>query len=102
MALLQLIQQLKDDSDINKQIQKAPRAFSLMEKALTDRKLKTKMQYIIYDATVVNILLWGCKSRAPIIEHLQKFEVCHHRLLQKMIQITIYDVKEKNIKKSTI
>ena len=32
------------------------------------------------------------------MEHLRQSEVCHHLFLQKMVHITIYDVKELHIK----
>ena len=89
---------LKDDIDINRRIQNASAAFASMKNLLTDSKLDNKIRIRIYDATVINILLWGCKSWALSVEHQQKLEVCHHRFLQKMAHITIYDVKDLHIK----
>ena len=73
-----------------------------MKNLLTDIKLDTKIQIRVYDATVINILLWGCESWTLSAEHLRKLEVCHHRFLRKMARITIYDVKELRIKRNEI
>ena len=89
---------LKDDYDIKKRIQNATAAFATMKNVLTDNSLETKIRIRIYDATVINILLWGCESWALTTEHLRQLEVCHHRFLQKMAHITIYDVQELYIK----
>ena len=93
---------LKDDYDIQKRIQNASKAFGTMKNVLTNNTLDTKIRIRVYDATVINILLWGCESWALTTEHLRQLEVCHHRFLRKMAHITIYDVKELHIKNREI
>ena len=88
---------LKDDDDIKRRISQACGAFAQAEKVLCNRKLQAITRTRFYEATVVNLLLWGCGSWALTKEQKQKLEVCHHRSLRKMAGITIFDVKEKRI-----
>ena len=88
---------LKDDDDIKRRISQACGAFAQAEKVLCNRKLQAITRTRFYEATVVNLLLWGCKSWALTKEQKRKLEVCHHRSLRKMAGITIFDVKEKHI-----
>ena len=53
---------LKDDIDINKQIQNACVAFATMKSPLTNIKLDAKIQIRVYDITVISILLWRSES----------------------------------------
>ena len=88
---------LKDDEDIKRRISQACGAFAQAEKVLCNRKLQAITRTRFYEATVVNLLLWGCESWALTKEQKRKLEVCHHRSLRKMAGITIFDVKEKHI-----
>ena len=89
---------LKDDADINKRIASAVGAFATMKKVLCNSKIPVKLRVWIFDATVVNILLWGCESWALTAELERKLKVCHNRFLRKMVGITIiYDVKDHHI-----
>ena len=93
---------LKDDVDINKRITQATKAFATMEKTLRNKKLNPCYKIRIYEATVLNILLWGCESWALTTELRRQLEVCHNRFLRRMANITIYDVMEDHIKNDTI
>ena len=88
---------LKDDADINKRITSAVGAFATMKKVLCNSRIPVKLRVRIFDATVVNILLWGCESWALTAELERKLKVCHNRFLRKMVGITIYDVKDHHI-----
>ena len=50
---------LTEDEDIRRQINSATRAFAQMKNVLTDTTIDTKIRLGIYDATAINILLWG-------------------------------------------
>ena len=93
---------LKDDVDINKRITQATKAFATMEKTLRNKKLNPCYKIRIYEATVLNILLWGCESWALTTELRRQLEVCHNRFLRRMANINIYDVMEQHIKNDTI
>ena len=69
---------------------------------LCNEDLPAKLRIRLYDATVINILLWGCESWALTEELRRKLEVCHHRFLRKMIGITIYDVKDHHISNAQV
>ena len=88
---------LKDNLDIQQRINQANGAFATMKQVLCNKDLPAKLRIRLYDATVTNILLWGCESWALTEELRRKLEVCHHRFLRKMIGITIYDVKDHHI-----
>ena len=88
---------MKDDLDIQRQINQANGAFTTMKQVLCNVDLPAKLRIRLYDATVTNILLWGCESWALTKELRRKLEVCHHRFLRKMIGITIYEVKDHHI-----
>ena len=85
---------LTDNEDINRRISSATKSFASMENVLTDTTIDTKMRLQIYDATVINILLWRCKSWALTTDHQRRLEVSHYRFLRRIARITIYDVKE--------
>jgi hypothetical protein len=88
---------LKDDMDIQRRINQANGVFATMKRVLCNKELSAKLRIRLYNATVINILLWGCESWALTEELRRKIEVCHHRFLRKMIGITIYDVKDHHI-----
>ena len=88
---------LKDDLDIQRRINQANGAFATMKRVLCNKDIPATLRIRLYNATVTNILLWGCESWALTEELRRKLEVCHHRFLRKMIGITIYDVKDNHI-----
>ena len=88
---------LKDDDDIKRRINQACGAFTQAQKVLCNRKLQAITRTRFYEATVVNLLLWGCKSWALTKEQKRKLKVCYHQSLRNMGGITIFDVKGKHI-----
>ena len=93
---------LKNDEDIKKRISQATGAFAAMEKTLCNQQLQVCYRIRIYEATVLNILLWGCESWALTVELRRNLEVCHHRFLRRMAKINIYDVMEHHISNDEI
>ena len=93
---------LKDDMDIQRRINQANGAFATMKRVLCNKNIDTKLRIRLYDATVINILLWGCESWALTEELRRKLEVCHHRFLRKMVGVTIYDVKDHHISNAQV
>ena len=88
---------LKDDLDIQRRINQANGAFAMMKCVLCNKNIPAKLHVQLYDATVTNIVRWGCESWALIEEIRRKLEVCHNRFLRKMVGITIYDVKDNHV-----
>lgn len=93
---------LDGSTDIQVRIRQATAAFASMKKLLQDQKLSNKMRVRSYEATVLNILLFGCESWALKAEDRRRLEVFHHRCLRSMLRISIYDVKEYHIRNSSI
>ena len=90
--------ELNDSNDIKKRIDQAQRAYyALNRNILRNNKIPTHLRLRIYNAIVINLLLWGCESWALKEEDRRKLEVCHHRCLRRMLNITIYQVKEEKI-----
>lgn len=89
---------LNDSKDIKKRIDQAQRAYyALNQNVLRNNKIPITLRLRIYNAIVINLLLWGCESWAIKEEDRRKLEVCHHRCLRRMLHITIYQVKEEKI-----
>jgi hypothetical protein len=89
---------LDNSNDIKKRIDQAQRAYyALNRNVLRNNKIPIHLRHRIYNAIVVNLLLWGCESWALKEEDCRKLEVCHHRCLRRMLKITIYQVKEEKI-----
>mmetsp|Transcript_4274 Transcript_4274/g.4550 ORF Transcript_4274/g.4550 Transcript_4274/m.4550 type:complete len:89 (-) Transcript_4274:283-549(-) len=63
-----------------------------MKRVLYNKDIPAKLQIQPYDATVINILLWGYKELGT--EELRRK---YHRFLRKMVGITIYDVEDHHI-----
>ena len=55
---------LKDDLDIRRRINQANGAFATMKRVLCNKDIPAKLRVRLYNATVINILLWGCESWA--------------------------------------
>ena len=88
---------LDDSTDVQKRIKKATAAFGTMSKLLKDQNISTKLRVRAYEATVLNILLFGCESWALKIADRKKLEAFHHRFLRSMLNISMLDVKENHI-----
>ena len=89
---------LDDTNDVNRRIQQATAAFySLNKNVLRNTNIPIKLRLRTYQAIILNLLLWGCESWALKESDRKKLEVCHHRCLRRMLNITIYDVKEQHI-----
>ena len=88
---------LKDDLFIPRRINQANGAFTTMKRVLCNTDIPTKLIVLLNDATVIDVLLWGCESWALTEELQRKLEVCHNKFLRKMVSITIYDIKDNHI-----
>ena len=89
---------LDDTNDVNRRIQQATAAFySLNKNVLRNIDIPIKLQLRTYETIVLNLLLWGCESWALKESNREKLVVCHHRFLCRMLNISIYDVKDQHI-----
>ena len=64
----------KDDLDICRRINQVNGAFALMKRVLCNKNIPAELRVQLYDATVINILLWGCESWASTKELRRKLE----------------------------
>jgi Reverse transcriptase (RNA-dependent DNA polymerase) len=94
---------LNDSEDIDRRIKQATAAFaSLSGNILRNNKISKKLRKRTYKAIVINLLLWGCESWAIKEKDQQRLEVCLHRCIRRMLNITIYDVQENHITNTKI
>ena len=93
---------LNDSTDIQKRIQKATGAYAFMAKLLKNDRISKQLRIRAYEATVLNILLFGCESWALKVEDKRKLEARHHRFLRSMLNLTMHNVKEQRIRNSSI
>jgi hypothetical protein len=50
--------------------------------------LTVKMKKVFYIATIINFLLWGCKSLTIRKEYLRRLEVFHHSAIRYIFNIS--------------
>ena len=93
---------LDDTGDVSRRIKKAAGLFGSMKEVLRNRSLNKKLRVRLYEATVVNIMIYGCESWALKAEDRRRLEVAHHRFIRSMLHITIYDVKDNRISNAEI
>ena len=73
-----------------------------MSKILKDQTIPKQLRMRIYNATVLNILLYGCESWALKTEDYRRIEACHHRFLRSILNITMRDVQECRIRNELV
>lgn len=88
---------MDDSKEVKKRIQKATAGFAMMKNLLQNKSIPITLQKRTYDATVLNILLFGCESWALKIKDRDKLEACHHKFLRAMLNLSMMDVKEQRI-----
>ena len=93
---------LDDSTDIRNRISKASGAFATMKRVLQSMEIPEPTRVRAYEATVLNILLYGCESWALKEADRKKLEACHHRFLRGILKISMFDVKEQHIKNTEI
>lgn len=93
---------LDDSTEVKKRIGKAVSLFFAHRRLFTDRDLSIKLRTKLYEALVLETLLFGCESWALKVADRKKLEAQHHRFLRKMLNITIYQVKENRIKNEEV
>ena len=93
---------LTEPMDAKKRINKATGALMSMMKFFKDKSISIKLRKKTCKAIAVNLMSWGCESWALLEKDREKLEACHHQCLQKILGVTIYDVKDQHIKNSTM
>ena len=93
---------LDDSVDVKKRIHKAAGAFACMKRVLKDEKIPVKLRLRAYEATVLNILIFGCESWALKEEDRRKLEACHHMFLRSILKVSKREVREYHIRNETI
>ena len=93
---------LDDSADVKERINKASRPFGAMRRTLTNHDMPDTLRVKACEATVLNILLFGCESWALKEADRRSLEATHHNFLRSILRISMFDVKECRIRNDCI
>jgi hypothetical protein len=92
---------VSDTEDIKERITQARKLFvSMRKQLLSNKQIPIDIRRRLYQATGVNIALWGCESRALKEADRSKLEIFHHQCLRKWW--TMWDVHERRIRNERV
>jgi hypothetical protein len=84
---------LSDTEDITERLTQGRKLFGAMRKQLLcNKQIPIDIRRRVYQATVVNIALWGCESWALKEADRCKQETFHHKCFRKMCGWTMCDI----------
>jgi hypothetical protein len=94
---------LSDTEDITERLTQGRKLFGAIRKQLLcNKQIPIDIRRRLYQATVMNIALWGCESWALKEADRSKLETFHHKCLRKMCGWTMWDVYERRITKERV
>jgi hypothetical protein len=93
---------LKDDKEILIRIKKANAQFGALKHVLLGRTLRLKTKINLFNAILMNTVLWGCESWTLSTSSKQKLSTFQHRSIRRILKISIYEVVENRIKNSEV
>eukprot|EP00978_Attheya_sp_CCMP212_P004779 scaffold10488_cov32-Attheya_sp.AAC.1 len=88
---------LEDSKDIDIRIKTATQAMGALNKYFKCKQVPLEAKRNIYLAIPMNLVLWGVESWGLPEDSLRKLRVFHHRSIQKILNINMYEVEEKKI-----
>ena len=71
-------------------------------KFYTEASVEYHSKYLIFLAIPINLLIWGCETWALWTSLLKKIELFLDCSIQRILGITITEVKDKNITNETV
>ena len=83
--------------DIDNRISCGWAAFAKLENVLTRAEVEMQTRRVLYEATVLNVVLYGCESWTLKEEHKRKLRSFHRACARKMCRISMWHVKEYGI-----
>jgi hypothetical protein len=75
---------------------------SMNKQLLSNKRIPIDIRCRLYQAIVVNIVLWGSESWALKEANISQLEALHHGCLRRMCGLTMWDVAEKRIKNEQV
>ena len=79
----------KLDTEVEKRISTASRAFGALRRAdFQDRTLSVLTKRLVYQACVLNVLLYGGECWTPYNRHLVRLNRFHHRCIRTILRIS--------------
>jgi hypothetical protein len=95
--------ELNGSNNVQLWIEQASKAFYVMNKNILRYKdISSKLWLRTYNTIIINLLLWVCESWALKAEDKRCIEEFHHQSIQRMLNITIYDVMEHHISNGNV
>ena len=68
-----------------------------LSKLWADASVENRSKYLIFPDIPTNLLLWGCEIWELQISLLKKLEVFLHRIIRRILDISMSDVKYQHI-----
>ena len=93
---------LHDTFDVESRISKANQAIGNLKFFWNSNEVDIRSKYLIYMAIPMNLLTWGCESRALTKICFKKLEVFHMRSIRSILRIKWSEVMEDRMRNSKI
>jgi hypothetical protein len=92
-----LTNNLKDKKEISARLETANIQFSSLCNVFNNQKVNLSSKILLYKSIILNAALWGCKSWALSADSKQKLECFQSSIIQKLLNINMYMIKNKHI-----
>jgi hypothetical protein len=93
---------LTDDNEIIIRIKKANAQFGALKSVLLGRTLRLSTKISLFNAIILNTALWGCESWTLSTASKQRLHSFQHKLLRRILRISIYEVIERKISNADV
>ena len=87
----------RDDHAIDMRIAAASRAMGALKGFFSRREICIHSKRLIFEAIIINLLLWGCESWALRKDHILKLERFMNRQIRRILKINMWQVKDEHI-----
>ncbi|MHA7927792.1 MAG: hypothetical protein ACX936_21550, partial [Marinobacter sp.] len=92
-----ITEDLRDDEDTSQRLQKAAKAMGKIRHLLHDKHTSMRTKRLLYEATVINTLIWGCESWTMSEMNRRRLDSFHHKCIRSIFRLTMHDVKEHRL-----
>jgi hypothetical protein len=88
---------LKDEREISKRIEKGWQLVGMLRRFFNDPDVCIQSKARIYDAFIINTVLWGCESWAMTDKVKRLLSTFQHSSIRSILQVSMNQVKERHI-----
>ena len=93
---------LRDNDDVTARIAAANASMSALKNVWRNPHLDAYSKYLLFRAIPMNLLLWGCETWSIRQTLLNKLDVFMHRSIQRILDISMGQVKDERIRNEKI